>query len=219
MKKVKVSDLKSCVKNANAKDKVTVTKLIDGKEISFEVRLFLSIQEQSIFVRRVLSGCFDLYDDFRPEYKEPMFQATVLQMFTNLPVISMKDESGGEDLIDIDKMARLFEILSIDISTNNQLSCSLDDLQRMVNEAIEWKKSRILAADSAPTTDIYGDFSCAMKALRKTLETIADKTSEVDIEKLTQMASALSEKVSAINENELVNKVIDFHRKEVKGGG
>ena len=219
MKKVKVSDLKSCVKNANAKDKVAVTKFIDGKEISFEVRLFLSIQEQSIFVRRVLSGCFDLYGDFRPEYKEPMFQATVLQMFTNLPVISMKDESGGEDLIDIDKMARLFEILFNDISANNQLSRSLDNLQRMVNEAIEWKKSRILAADSAPMTDIYGDFSCAMKALRKTLETIADKTSEVDIEKLTKMANDLSEKVGAINENELVNKVIDFHRKEIKGGG
>lgn len=109
MKKITESKIRKCI-SAYKKDHIPITdriKTSDGSEVCFEITPYLDVAQKRYFIERVLSGCFDNSGAYLPEYLEPMFRATVLQMCTNLPTLSIK---ADEEYMDLDSMYILYEI-------------------------------------------------------------------------------------------------------------
>ena len=90
MKKIAVNTMKTFLKEHKRED--TYTQTFKVADSSFEVVFHtnLSIAEKSTFINRVLKGCFDHMGNFRPEYVSPVLRATILQMCTNVPALTLK---------------------------------------------------------------------------------------------------------------------------------
>lgn len=113
MKKIAVGTVKNFIKESSDDRKFTLSYPVEDSAFDVEVKTRLTVIERSMFINRVVSGCFGLDGVLMPEYFEPLFRVTVLQMATNLPVISLKAEEGDEEkYVDIDAM--------------NELWCALD---------------------------------------------------------------------------------------------
>lgn len=99
--KVSIKDIKAIVK-ANKQDtiKFTFGSVPNAIEIEFKPRL--SLAEESVFVNRVCNNSFDINDDYQPEYQNIMFDITMMQMLSNLPIPKEKNDKGVE-MIDFEE--------------------------------------------------------------------------------------------------------------------
>ena len=112
MKKIAVNTVKNFIKEARDRREFTISYTIEDSAFEVVVKSWLSVVECSMFINRVVDGCFDINGNYMPEYFEPLFKVTVLQMATNLPVISLKEEKGDEEkYVDIDAMTDLWVAL------------------------------------------------------------------------------------------------------------
>lgn len=86
------------------------------KNTSMEIYDVPAIAEKSTFLNRVVSGCFDATGKFRPEYVSPMLRATILQMCTNIPAMTLKNETDevGVPALDVDAMNELYLAMDLD---------------------------------------------------------------------------------------------------------
>ena len=133
----------------------TVLKMTDPQDdskIIMEIALktSLTISEKGIFVDRVVTPCFDENGDFMPQYLDPLFMITLLQMTTNVPVVEdmipIVDESGVETgdktaIINIEKTYELCKAINLvknvtDIAYQSLIS----ELQQMVADKLAYMK-------------------------------------------------------------------------------
>lgn len=113
MKKIAVNTVKNFIKEHKNDKEFVVSYPIGDNSFDVTVKTYLSVVERSMFINRVVDNCFDANDNYTPEYFEPLFRATVLQMATNLPVLTLKatdDEEGA--FMDIDAMNELWYALN-----------------------------------------------------------------------------------------------------------
>ena len=113
MKKIAVNTMKRLLKEYEGGKVYQHTIIVDGKEIILEFNYDLSVNEWSMFLNRVAGACFDSDGVLRPEYIKPMVYATILQMCSNAPVLTLPKEKGenNEALMDVSAMSRVFEIV------------------------------------------------------------------------------------------------------------
>ena len=129
----------------------------DGQSLDVQVKRLMTVDEKTTFVDRVTNGCFDSFDDYRPEMRDVVFQITVLQMLTNVPVYSSKidvtDEAGvhtGEktEIVDLDKTYNLCKCLDLRTKIADPVFVALyDELVHLVAEKIVFKQQRTLLGE------------------------------------------------------------------------
>lgn len=132
-------------------------EMADGQKLDVELKRYLTIDEKSAFVDRVANGCFDDEDEYHPEYREVIFQITLLQMLTDIPAFSKKvaeldslgEQTGRKiDIVDIDRTYDLCRCLDLYDWAEDVVFRSLyDELQHLVAEKIIFKQQRILMGE------------------------------------------------------------------------
>lgn len=205
MKKISVNTVKSFMKEN--KPEYTFDVVFDVGDSSFEVQVdtYMTTVDRSTFVNRVLSGCFDASDNYRPEYVTPMINATLLQMCTNAPVISIKGVVGvdGESLMDIDAMNDLYFAMRDKFCSNIWFVRLVEEMTDMCEEAIEWRKARILSGGAEA-------FKQAADSVRGLVDTIAHQVEDADTKSLMEYAGKLTDATKDLGEGGLLKGILSL---------
>lgn len=127
------------------------------------IKTTLSIPEQGMFIDRVISSCFDADGDFMPQYLDPIFAITLLQMTTDIPpltsTISLKDESGNETgekatIIDIEKTYELCKAINlIENIKDKHYQNLVHSLKDMINDKLLYFKQIAIRRATNPAND------------------------------------------------------------------
>ena len=171
-------------------------------EQSFDVTLKtnMTVDDKSVFIDRVVNGCFDSNTEYRPEFRDAIFQITILQMLSDVPVFTKKmnelDEKGNEiekkiDVIDIDKTYDLCKKLDLFHKANDAFRVLVNELVYLVETKLAFEQQRILVGEK--------------KLLEKTKEEIISGVALVNA-----IGEKLSEGSKEIFDNVDINKVIDL---------
>lgn len=201
MKKVAVNTAKSFLKEHTTDDTIALIYHVGESDFDVSIKTRLSLGEKSVFINRVLSGCFDAIGQYRPEYFEPMFHATVIQMCTNLPVLSLKNEG---DQLDIEAMDGLYQSLNLDGDVSklyNPFSVMVAGMKRLCEDALEWRKEQ--------NRDI--------NILSREIQTLIDAINTLDpkdIGTLLGYAKTLSENTEKLGRDNIVEALIQSNTKE-----
>lgn len=203
MKKIAVNTVKAYLKQNKRED--NCTKTFDIGDGSFDVSFHtaLSVVEKSTFVYRVVSGCFDAMGKYRPEYVSPMLRATIIQMCTNIPALTLKNETdaAGAPALDIDAMNELYLAMDLDNVQDGDYQNMLHEMVYLSTQAIEWKKSTTLAKQGTDS------------ALRELLETLTAKVQNTDMDSLLKYAGTLSESTKELGEGGILQGLLNERNK------
>lgn len=204
MKKIAVNTMKTFLKEHKRED--TYTQTFKVADSSFEVVFHtnLSIAEKSTFINRVLKGCFDHMGNFRPEYVSPVLRATILQMCTNVPALTLKNEmsDNGSPALDLEAMNDLYVAMDLDCVNNPAYQAMMSEMVQLSMQAIDWKKVRNL---SSHNTD---------SALRNLLDTLTAKVDGMDTSSLMQYAGILSEATKGLGEGDILKGLLEARAAE-----
>lgn len=133
----------------------TVLKLTDSENegsviMEIALKTSLTIPEKGIFVDRVVLPCFDENGDFMPQYLDPLFMITLLQMTTNVPVIedtfSMENDDGSDSgekmtIINIEKTYELCKAINLLKNVkDNKYQALIAELKQMVADKLTYIK-------------------------------------------------------------------------------
>lgn len=212
MRKLSVDTMKKYMKTKEAPKYVKVHYEFDGTEFDVEVRTNLSCAEQSAFISRVLAGCFDDSGNFRPEYFDPMFHATVLQMMTNVPPIPIRGAANddGEKLLDIDAMDELYDALALENDEATEDFCGfIGYLYGLCDNAAEYRRARNLA-----NSGVTGDLSAIVSGVRRFVESLVDKVESVNTEELLAYAEQLAELTRGMNAEGVADAMLRLYKSE-----
>ena len=204
MKKIAVNTMKTFLKEHKRED--TYTQTFKVADSSFEVVFHtnLSIAEKSTFINRVLKGCFDHMGNFRPEYVSPVLRATILQMCTNVPALTLNNEmsDNGSPALDLEAMNDLYVAMDLDCVNNPAYQAMMSEMVQLSMQAIDWKKARNL---SSHNTD---------SALRNLLDTLTAKVDGMDTSSLMQYAGILSEATKGLGEGDILKGLLEARAAE-----
>ena len=212
MKKLSVETMKKYMKTKEPQKHVKVHYEFAGAEFDVEVRTSLSCAEQSAFISRVLAGCFDDSGNFRPEYFDPMFHATVLQMMTNVPPIPIRGAANddGEKLLDIDAMDELYDALALENDEATEDFCGfIWYLYSLCDNAAEYRRARNLA-----NSGVTGDLSAIVSGVRRFVESLVDKVESVNTEELLTYAGQLAELTRGMNAEGVADAMLRLYKSE-----
>lgn len=133
----------------------TVLKMTDPQDNStvimeIALKTSLTIPEKGMFVDRVVIPCFDAEGDFMPQYLDPLFMITLLQMTTNVPpiedVVPILDEAGNETgekstIINIEKTYELCKAINLVKNVaDGKYQALIGELRQMVADKLAYVK-------------------------------------------------------------------------------
>lgn len=133
----------------------TVLKMTDPQDDSkvimeIALKTSLTIPEKGMFVDRVVIPCFDAEGDFMPQYLDPLFMITLLQMTTNVPpiedVVPILDEAGNETgekstIINIEKTYELCKAINLVKNVaDGKYQALIGELRQMVADKLAYVK-------------------------------------------------------------------------------
>lgn len=130
--------------------KLTNPENEDSVVMEIDVKTSLEISEKGMFVDRVVNSCFDSDGDFMPQYLEPVFAITLLQMTTNVPVfedtVTLTNEDGTEvkekgSIVNIEKTFDLCKAINLAKNvTDANYQALVGELKQMVTDKLEYMK-------------------------------------------------------------------------------
>lgn len=213
MKKIAVNTIKSFLKEQGTEHEVTKSFQIGEASFDVQIRTKLSTDEKSVFINRVLSGCFDRTNQFRPEYFTPMLRATMLQMCTNVPVLTKKGET---DTLDLDGMNDLYTALDLDRMGNTEYIGLLQEMIQLCNLAIDWRKSSILAvvgSENAATEAVDALIDMA-GTIQKGVSTLTEKVENINTEELLKYADQLVKATNGLDEGGILKGLLQLQQQK-----
>lgn len=155
MAKIKKKFINNLMK-INDTDNTTTLVLTDptnGDRVEVKVKTKMTIAEKGIFIDRVVNSCFDESGDYLPQYRDPVFNITLLQMTTDIPVFEYTEpilnEDGSESgqtvsLVDIEKTYDLCRIVDLSIKVEDTDFIKLVfDLSQLVDSKIEYRAKQL----------------------------------------------------------------------------
>lgn len=204
MRKIAVNTIKAFLKENRREDGYVETFNVGDSSFDVTFHTALAIEEKSTFINRVISGCFDSGGTFRPEYVRPMLRATIIQMCTNIPPLSLKNETddNGAVALDLNGMNELYLSMNLDDVRNDSYQIMLQEMIYLCDQAIDWKKNCVL---SGGTTE---------NALRDLISAITVKVDSLDMDELVRVAGELSDKARGLDEHGIVDGLIRLHEVE-----
>lgn len=193
-KKVPMKTINSFLKEYE-EESVILDYYIGDSKFSVEVKPYLTISEINSFVDRVVSSCFSDDGDYYPELKEPVFQITLMQFMTNLPVPTNSDDSKT---VNVQKAYDIMFNLDIELEIRNthrkDVSEFINSLRKLVNEKIEFRKEQILKRSK------FDDLCESLEMM------VAKWDKNLNIDQLNQVYSKLSN--LNLDENSLVDTIL-----------
>lgn len=207
MKKVAVNTVRSYLSELEADNSIMQKYPVGngGDEFEVSIKTNLTIEEKSVFIRRVLSGCFDARRNFRPEYVTPMIHATTIQMCTNLPVMTLRGDKSadGEALMDVDAMDTLYRALQFGAIRNENFKAMIQDIEKLVADALEWEKQRKLKEIG---TESISEATDAVYDVAKKISGIVDN---IDTKELLEYAMKLSNNTENLDTKGLISAILE----------
>lgn len=202
MKKIAMNTVKSYMKEHPREDAYTQTFAVGESSFDVVFHTALNTNEKSVFISRVVSGCFDATGKYRPEYVSPMLRATIIQMCTNIPALTLKNETdqAGAAVLDVDGMNELYLAMDLDNVQNEDYKAMLSEMTYLCHQAIDWKKDSNLANHGTDT------------ALRELLVGLTEKVKDIDTEELMQYAGVLSESTKDLGEGGILQGLLDARK-------
>lgn len=123
------------------------------KEIIMEISVKneLSIEDKGNFIDRVVNACFDTDGDFIPQYLDPVFMITLLQMTTNVPVFEREielDDGSKATVVDIEKTYELCKAINLIHNVkDNAFQALVAELRGMTVEKLDYMKQMRFCAE------------------------------------------------------------------------
>ena len=196
-----------------------------GNEQSYEVKTFevrvkttMTVDEKAMFVDRVVNNCFSEDDDLRPEMRDVMFQITVLQMLTDVPVFTTKvdelDESGIPtenkiEIIDIDKTYNLCKCLNLYEKADVLLRSLLDELRHLVAEKIIFRQQRILMGEKKFLNRVKEDMENGVALINGIASQLTDTLSGVITNNTALSAtSEFADRMKGVSDEQLLKTIL-----------
>jgi len=167
-----------------------------------EIKTSLTVVDKGNFVNRVVNACFDVEENYLPEYRTPVFNVTLLQMLTNIqPYVEEVhefDEDGNEtgnviEVIDIDKTYALARALGLDNeyrSDNRRLGYLVGDLGTLVDEKISYRERLNLSAERALLQKAREDLETGIALVNSIGTQLNDTMKSLDFAKIGELDSA-----------------------------
>lgn len=186
-----------------------------GETFRLEYRRTMTIEEKTACIKRVVDGCFDSDGVFHPEYVDPILYTSILQICTNLPVLTLQDvtASDGEPAVDLDAMYDLYMCLVHDlaeISDGEDTLYGIEyELRDLINPAIRERLKR---------TPLQASLTGAVNAVRDGVAALTDMLKDVDVESLTKYAGVLTKLSQGVTENSLADGIFRAYREEQEHG-
>ena len=194
MKQISTNTVKKFLKNTQKTAEITRAFTVGQSEVEYTIKTALTIDEKTRFINRVLSGCFDALGNYRPEYETPMLRATIIQMCTNLPVLSRKGEKteSGENVMDIEAMDALYVALGLENIDDAEYQMMKGEILSLSRIALDWRRNRTLVQDKGDLGEIAFDARSVLAQLSKLIES-------TDIASLTEFAAKLSRNTNGLD--------------------
>ena len=191
MKKIPVDTIKKILNQGENGATYVLSYPYGDDSIAIEFKTRLSLPEKGAFLERVLSGCFDEEGNYFPEYLDPIFRTTVLQMCSNLPALSIRGSktADGSPVLDIESMSKLYEMLELDCSDNDAFRSMQRDMMSLCKEAIEWRKRKIVSAVEL------------VKVLVNAMQVAVTSLENLDQDKVTEFANAVADYAKLVSES------------------
>ncbi len=206
MKKIAVNTVKAFLKERA--DTGTVTKEFPVADSTFEVqiRTILTVDEKTKFISRVVRNCFDAAGNYHPEFLTPMLRATILQMCTNVPVLTMKGEAENMDL---DAMNALYQAMNLDHLDNEPYQAMMREMVGLCQVGIEWRKARNLSDGNKVSVNAMNALGDAAISIRNVMEALAKKADSADMDTLMQYAGKISKATENLDEGGILQGILD----------
>lgn len=119
--------------------------------MEISVKNELSIEDKGNFIDRVVNACFDTDGDFIPQYLDPVFMITLLQMTTNVPVFEREielDDRSKTTVIDIEKTYELCKAINLIHNVkDNAFQTLVAELRGMTVEKLDYMKQMRFCAE------------------------------------------------------------------------
>lgn len=119
--------------------------------MEISVKNELSIEDKGNFIDRVVNACFDMDGDFIPQYLDPVFMITLLQMTTNVPVFEREielDDGSKTTVIDIEKTYELCKAINLIHNVkDNAFQTLVAELRGMTVEKLDYMKQMRFCAE------------------------------------------------------------------------
>lgn len=128
--------------------------------------------------------------------------AEAIGIYRDIPAMTLKNETDevGVPALDVDAMNELYLAMDLDHVQNAGYQDMLNEMVPLCGQAIDWKKSSILADHGTDT------------ALRDLLEGLADKVKDIDTESLMQYAGILSEGTKGLGEGGILQGLLNSRK-------
>lgn len=181
--------------------------------VEVEIKNTMTLEEKTAFIDRVLGGVFIGEDeDFYPEYVEPIFQISILQMLTDIPVF---EDEGGEN-VDIEKTYKLCKVLNLQREVDDVKFIGLvSELDDLLYEKINYKKDIILAGERKKLEYIRQEMENGIAMINGIAENLLDTIKETgDLDEYTSELSKLNDSIQNMDEDKLVDSILEFKQKE-----
>lgn len=206
MKKIAVNTVKAFLKEHA--DTRMVTKEFSVADATFEVqiRTILTVDEKTKFISRVVRNCFDAAGNYHPEFLTPMLRATILQMCTNVPVLTMKGEAENMDL---DAMNALYQAMNLDYVDNEPYQAMMREMVGLCQVGIEWRKARNLSDGNKVSVNAMNALGDAAISIRNVMEALAKKADSTDMDTLMQYAGKISKATENLDEGGILQGILD----------
>lgn len=206
MKKIAVNTVKAFLKEHA--DTETVTKEFPVADSTFEVqiRTILTVDEKTKFISRVVRNCFDAAGNYHPEFLTPMLRATILQMCTNVPVLTMKGEAENMDL---DAMNALYQAMNLDYLDNEPYQAMMREMVGLCQVGIKWRKARNLSDGNKVSVNAMNALGDAAISIRNVMEALAKKADSTDMDTLMQYAGKISKATENLDEGGILQGILD----------
>jgi len=201
MKKIAVNTIKTFLKEHKREDAYAATFNVGDSSFDVMFHTALSVDEKSTFIHRVVSGCFDASGKFRPEYVSPMLRATIIQMCTNIPPLTLKNEmdENGVAALDLNGMNELYLAMDLDHLQDPDYQAMMGEMVHLCGQAIDWKKNCMLHGNTMENT------------LRDFILTLTEKVNSMDMSSLMQFAGDLSAATKGLDEGGILNGLLKLH--------
>lgn len=119
--------------------------------MEISVKNELSIEDKGNFIDRVVNACFDADGDFIPQYLDPVFMITLLQMTTNVPVFEREielDDESKTTVVDIEKTYELCKAINLIHNVkDNAFQALVAELRGMTVEKLDYMKQMRFCAE------------------------------------------------------------------------
>jgi len=150
--KKSINNLMEIYKRGTTEVVLTLTDPNNDNSVVMEipVKTTLTVEETGMFINRVVNACFNADGEFQPQYLDPVFMITLLQMTTNVPVfeetIRLTNDDGTEsedttNVVDIEKTYELCKAINLVKNVKDASYQTLvAGLKEMVQDKLEFVK-------------------------------------------------------------------------------